>query len=40
MKKWKKIAIVVAGVALIAILILVSVNRANSGVVAVQTDKV
>ncbi|MGH9795465.1 MAG: efflux RND transporter periplasmic adaptor subunit [Candidatus Acidiferrales bacterium] len=40
MKKWKKITLIVGGLVLIAVVIVVSVNRANSGVVAVQTGEV
>jgi HlyD family secretion protein len=40
MKKWKKIALIVGGVAVVAIIVLVSVSQANKGVVGVQTDKV
>ncbi|MGH9790317.1 MAG: efflux RND transporter periplasmic adaptor subunit [Candidatus Acidiferrales bacterium] len=40
MKKWKKITLIVGALVLIAVVIVVSVNRANSGVVAVQTGEV
>ncbi len=40
MKKWKKIALIVGGIAVVAIIVLVSINQANKGVVAVQTEKV
>lgn len=40
MKKWKKIAFIVGGVLLVAVVVLVSINRASAGVVAVQIDKV
>ncbi len=40
MKKWKKITLIVGALVLIAVVIVVSVNRANSGVVAVQIGEV
>lgn len=40
MKKWKKISLIVGALVVVAVVIVVSVNRANSGVVAVQTDNV
>ncbi len=40
MKKWKKIALLVGGLVVVAIVVLVSINKANAGIVAVQIDKV
>ncbi|MGH9792788.1 MAG: efflux RND transporter periplasmic adaptor subunit [Candidatus Acidiferrales bacterium] len=40
MKKWKKISLIVGALVVVGVVIVVSVNRANSGVVAVQTDNV
>lgn len=40
MKKWKKIAIIVGGVALVAAIVFFSIKQANKGVVTVQTAKV
>ena len=40
MKKWKKIALIVGGLLLVAIVVMVSINKANAGIVAVQIDKV
>lgn len=40
MKKWKKIAFIVGGVLLVGTVVLVSINRASAGVVAVQIDTV
>src|SRR3974390_900283 len=40
MKTWHKVAIGVGGAAAIAIIVAVSINQANKGVVVVQTAKV
>lgn len=40
MKKWKKIALIVGGLLVVAIIVVVSINKASAGVVAVQIDKV
>ena len=40
MKKWKKIAIIVGAVVVLGIIVVVSINQANKGVVTVQTGKV
>jgi len=40
MKKWKKIALIVGVVVVLAIVVQFSISQANRGVVAVQTDKV
>jgi HlyD family secretion protein len=40
MKTWKKIAIGIGGLALVGIIVKVSVDQANKGVVTVQTSKV
>ena len=40
MKTWKKVLIGVAAVVVVAVIVLVSINQANKGVVTVQTAKV
>ena len=40
MKTWKKVALIGGGVVVLGVIVLVSVNQANKGVVAVQTAKV
>jgi len=40
MKKWKKVLLIVGGVAVAAIVVVVSIKQANKGVVTVQTGKV
>ena len=40
MKTWKKVLIGVAAVVVVAVIVLVSINQANKGVVTVQTSKV
>lgn len=40
MKKWKKIALIVGVLVVLAIVVQVSISQANRGVVAVQTDNV
>jgi len=40
MKKWKKIALIVGGLLVVAIVVMVSINKANAGIVAVQIDQV